>query len=185
VLPVMLLTLAVATAAPASAEPPSGPIDVPSAKTRTGSTTENADRQCPSEEGRNILVCAQRRHPYRLDSDVLEAGRKAESNSRSATAAIPPAQAVCAASPAGCGNGLGSLDLANVAIIAGTMAIDAASGRDWLKPFRPGGPGEYQLYQQAKKMRETQETERAAAEMKAKAQQAEREAAAGSGADSK
>jgi hypothetical protein len=60
----------------------------------------------------------------------------------------------------GCGTGLEGMDLANVAIVAGTMAIKAAKGEDWTKAFKTGGPDEYQLYLQAKQEREAREAER-------------------------
>jgi hypothetical protein len=137
---------------------------------------------CPSHDARNIVVCGQRRQPYRLDPSVMETGREVESNSRSATSAMPTAQAACSASPMGCTKDLRSLDLANVAVVIGTTVARAAKGDDWAKVFRPGGPGEYQLYQQAKRRREAEAEERAAAEVKRKAEAQEREAHATSAA---
>jgi len=138
--------------------------------------TKSPEAACPSHDTRNIVVCGQRRQPYRLDPSVMEAGREAESNSRSATSATPSAQAACSAAPMGCTKDLRSLDLANVAIVLGTAAVSAAKGDDWTKAFRPGGPDEYQLYQQAKRRREAEAAERAAAEVKRKAEAHEREA---------
>jgi len=135
---------------------------------------EAAGSACGSQDTRNIMVCGERRQPYRLDPSVMKAGREAESNSRSATAPMPPAQAACSASKTGC-EGFGSLDLANVAVVVGTMAIRAAKGKDWTRAFRVGGPNEYQLYQQSKQRREAADAERAAAEVKRKAEEAERE----------
>jgi hypothetical protein len=180
----MVLTLGVAATVPAPS--PSISTDASSASAPAAKTIDGSGPKCPSKEAVNIVVCAQRRQSFRLDSDVIAADRQIESNSRSASSATPPAQAVCATSPAGCGIGLESLDLANIALVAGAMAVSAATGKDWLKPFKTGGPGEYQLYRRAKQMREAQETERAAAEMKRKAREAERDAAAAAtGIDSK
>jgi hypothetical protein len=62
----------------------------------------------------------------------------------------------------GCGTGLEGLDLANVAVVVGTMAVKAAKGEDWKKAFRQG-PDEYQLYLQARHQRDAREAERAEA----------------------
>ena len=118
-------------------------------------------RDCTSEDAREVVVCAQQRRAFRLDPDVSRASRQAQDNSRSATSAVPAAQASCAASPAGCGTGLESLDLINVALVVGTAAVRAANGDDWKKAFKTGGPDEYQIYLQAKRLREAHEAERA------------------------
>lgn len=76
----------------------------------------------------------------------------------------------------GCTKDLGSLDLANVAIVVGTTVVRAAKRDDWTKVFRPGGQNEYQLYQQANRQREAEAEERAAAEVKRKAEAQERDA---------
>lgn len=148
----------------------------PTAPAASQVQNESTGAVCPSHDARNIVVCGQRQQPYRLDPSVMDAGREAESNSRSATSATPSAQAVCSVSPTGCTKDLRSLDLANVAIVVGTTAVRAAKGDDWTKVFRRGGPDEYQLYQQAKRRRGAEAEERAAAEMKRKAEAQEREA---------
>jgi hypothetical protein len=124
---------------------------------------------CRSQDPHDIVVCAQRGHGYRLDSNVMDARREAESRSRNATAALPLAQAVCSAAPSGCGNGLEGLDLVNVAFVAGTMAVKAAKGKDWTGALGTGGPDEYQLYLQAKREREQHEADRAAGQLRAAA----------------
>jgi hypothetical protein len=139
-----------------------------------------ADAVCKSQDTRNIVVCGQRRQPYRLDPSVMKAGEDVKSNRRSATSAAPAAQAACSSSPMGCTKDLRSLDLANVAIVVGTTAVRAAKGKDWAKVFRPGGPDEYQLYQQANLRREAEAEERAAAEAKRKAEEQEQDAHPGS-----
>ncbi len=136
------------------------------------------DRTCSSSDPDAVVVCGNRQRAYRLDSGVVEAGRHAESNSRSATVSMPAAQAACAQSPGGCGIGLESLDLGNVAIVAVKGAVQAAEGNDWTRPFKPGGPNEYELYKQAKQRREAEAIEAAALRMKRRAEQAEREASA-------
>lgn len=106
----------------------------------------------------------------------MEANRQAQMNGRSATSAAPAAQTVCAAQPMGCGKGLDSLDLANVAIVGGAAAVEAAKGEDWKRAFKTGGPDEYQLYKQAKRRHELEDDERAAAKVRLQARQAERDA---------
>jgi hypothetical protein len=135
-----------------------------------------ADAACQSEDARNIVVCGQRREQYRLDPSVMKAREEVKSNRRSATSATPAAQAACSSSPMGCTKDLESLDLANVAVVVGTAAVRAAKGEDWAKVFRPGGPDEYQLYQHAKQRGEAEAEERAAAEVKRKAEKQERDA---------
>jgi hypothetical protein len=149
----------------AAAEP------IPAPSVSQGSEA-SAGAPCRAKDPHDILVCGERRQAYRLDPVVMEASRKAEANNRSAIAPMPPAQAVCARAPSGCGAGLEGLDLANVAIVAGTMAVRAADGKDWTSPLRPGGPDEYELYKQARRRRQAEETERAAARVKRRAEEA-------------
>jgi hypothetical protein len=74
------------------------------------------------------------------------------------------------------GKDLKSLDLANLAVVVGTAAVRAAKGEDWAKVFRPGGPDEYQLYQQAKQRRDIAAEARAAAGAKRKAEAQDQDA---------
>jgi hypothetical protein len=167
--PALILILVVASAQPAS---------LPPATATAAPTSAAPDAACQSRDAKDIVVCAQRSQPYRVDPAVNEAGRQLEAKSRSATVATPPAQAICATQPEGCGNSLASLDLLNVAIVAATAGVRAATGKDWTKAFKTGGPDEYQLYQEAKRRREAEDAERAAARFRAKARGAEPEAAA-------
>lgn len=131
--------------------------------------SDSAHRECDTPDARHIIVCAERPRGYRLDPSVVEANKEAAVNNRAADSRTPAAQSVCSTQPMGCGKGLGSVDLVNVAIVAGTMAVRAAEGEDWKKAFRVGGPDEYQLYQAAKRKREAEEAEQAAARAKVKA----------------
>jgi hypothetical protein len=177
--PVLALIIGAAAAAqsnlpavgpdPAVASDSPGRLYGPPVPLPTPRTQKVPDDACNSPDSRDIVVCAQRRQGYRLDPSVSEARQEAQSSSRSAGAARPAAQAACAASPMGCGTGLESLDLVNVALVLGTMAVRAAKGEDWAKAFRTGGPDEYQLYLQAKQRRAARDAERAAASMKAQA----------------
>lgn len=146
-----------------------------SAPTASEARTEPSAAACPPHEDHNIVVCGQRGQAYRLDPNIVEASRGLDREQRSVTGSSPAAQATCSSQPTGCGKDLGSLDLANVAIVAGTMAVRALKGKDWAAGLRTGGPDEYQLYQQAKRRREAAEQQQAAARVKTKARQAERE----------
>jgi hypothetical protein len=110
----------------------------------------------------------------------MDVNRQIQTNERSATSAAPAAQTVCSTQPMGCGKGLDSLDLANVAVVTGTAAVRAAKGEDWTRAFKTGGPDEYQLYQQAKRRHEVEDDERTAAKVRLQARQAELEAHGGS-----
>lgn len=140
--------------------------------------SQPSDAACQSPDPTNIMVCGRRPQPYRPDPSVVEAGRGAERNSRSAISATPVAQAACIASKAGCTKDLSSLDIANVAFLVGRAAVKAARGDDWTRAFRTGGPDQYQLYQQAKRRREAEAQERAAGEAKRRAEAEEQQSRA-------
>ena len=129
---------------------------------------KSAQQGCRPGDPREVVVCAQRQDKYRLDSDVLDAGREAERVNRSISAPVPVAQASCSALPSGCGTGLEGLDLLNVAIVVGKTVVTAAKGEDWTKVLKTGGPDEYELYLAAKQQRLAREDEQATAEAVAK-----------------
>ncbi len=125
-----------------------------------------ADGKCASAETGAIVVCGSGPPPYRIDPDVTAGAQAAERDRDEAIVPVPAAQAACARSPMGCGKGLESLDLANVAVVAGTMAVKAARGEDWARPLRPTGPGEYQRYREAKQVRQERAADRAARKLR-------------------
>ncbi len=178
-LALLLILDAAVTPAPNAVRPP--PAFAPS-NSRLGSSpdaaTQNAtsapDASCRSKNERDIVVCAQRNQEYRLDPSVMDAEQEAKSASRSASAPMPAAQAICSSQPTGCGTGLEGLDLANAAVVIGTAAIKAARGEDWTRPFKTGGSDEYQLYLQAKQRREAREEQQRAEAAALKARQANR-----------
>ena len=129
----------------------------------------NADAKCTSAEAGAIVVCGSGLQPYRIDPDVTAGQQAAQKDRDDARAAVPAAQAACAASPMGCGKGLEGLDWINVAAVAGMAAMRAVRGEDWTKPLRPAGPGEYQRYQEAKKAREERSADRAALRLREQA----------------
>lgn len=178
-LPVLVLMAAQASA-PVAADAGPQPTHNPTVSSPAGKTSQAVEDACQSRNERDIVVCGQRGQAFRVDPDVMEANREVRTNQRSATSPVPPAQALCARPPVGppppCGNGLGSLDLANVAIVVGTTALKAAKGEDWKSIFRPSGPDEYQLYQEAKRRREAEDMARAAARLRTAAREADRKA---------
>jgi hypothetical protein len=130
------------------------------------------DRGCSSPDAAAVVVCGRAAQPYRIDPNVAAAARQTDRDLQGASSATPAAQAACARSPMGCGKGLESLDLANVGLVVSTMAVKAATGKDWAEPLRPAGPGEYQRYREAKQMREEREANRAARALRDKARNA-------------
>ena len=169
--PVVMLIFAgvIAEGPPATATKAATPPPAPS-------PAEASEAACASRDARDIVVCGQRRQSFRLDPSVVEGKQQEDSNSRSATSAVPSAQAACSASKIGCTKDLRSLDLANVGLVAATTAIRAARGEDWTRVFKPGGPDEYELYRQAKRRHEAEAEESAAAEVKRNAEAQERHA---------
>ena len=139
---------------------------------QAGAVPPPAAPKCASHEPGAIVVCGAGPQPYGIDPDVSTGQRAADHDANSATASIPAAQAACADSPMGCGKGLEGLDLINLAVLAGTMAVDAATGRDWARPLRPAGPGEYQRYQEAKQKREERSADLAARRLRDEARKA-------------
>jgi hypothetical protein len=177
---IVAVALVSVTPATASAQTPAPRPSETSANSRTAGPSAKApqapEKACQSQEPGDILVCGQRRQGYRLDPDVIEANREVETNNRSANAPSPAAQSVCSAQPMGCGKSFDSLDLANVAIVAGTIAVKAARGEKWANAFKTGGSDEYQLYQQAKRRHQAEEEERAAIGLRANARETQAEA---------
>ncbi len=185
--PAMTLILALCAASLAQGSQPTQPSA--SSNTASPSSTPANDQMsatrmhmetagpCARQDARSITVCAQRRQGYRLDPSVIEGSRQFEQNNRSATSSTPTAQAVCSSQTMGCGKGLESLDLANVALVIGTAVLKAAKGEKWERAMQPGATDEYQLYRQAKRRREALEDQQAAAAVRTRAKQAERKSA--------
>lgn len=181
----MILGLTAASLAPGSqpiqAAPPSetarGPSKPANRQVSPPSVRKESAAPCAMQDARSITVCAQRRQGYRLDPSVMEASREVEQTNRSLSSPTPAAQAVCSSQTMGCGKGIESLDLANVALVVGTAALKAAKGESWQAAIKPGAADEYQLYRQAKRRHEALEEQRAAAKVRIEAKEAERKAA--------
>jgi hypothetical protein len=163
-LPVALILLAQASAyGPTAPEPPKRPVIPTSA--------DQCDRRAASD--REIVICAERPQGYRLDPDVMEA-RKAK---REALAGRPKSKletmrvSSCGVGPQPCGQP--GIDLLSAAMTAVTMAKRLADGKEIGSMFETEPQSsEYQLYVEAKRLREAREAEAKAkaivAEMKAK-----------------
>jgi hypothetical protein len=145
--------------------PDAHPAPATSAAPATG---QAADPDCSSGNARVLVVCGQRRQGYRPDSSVLDAAGAEKRARESATSSTAQAQSICGTQPMGCAEGPAALDLANVARVVGTAAVQAAEGKDWKQPFE-AGPDEYQLYVQAKRRNAAAEAQRAAQAAKARA----------------
>jgi hypothetical protein len=172
--PTLTLIFALGGAGAMPAAPQAVTPDPAAAAATAGPTS--ADQTCRSLHPRDIVVCGQRPQGYRLDRAVTDANRQAEHDKRSTSGAPPPAQSACAQQPMGCPGGLGSLDLANVALVLGTAGVRAARGQDWARAFKTG-PDEYRLYQQAKRRADADDAARAAARLRSEARDAERKTA--------
>ena len=175
------LTLGIAMLAQvAGAAPNHGPVvqAPPSPPAETVVAAETAPERCaappPTMEPGEIFVCAPRPQGYRLNPDVMEAKRQLRSGRPKRPERMRDTS--CASvGPFGCTPGTG-IDLIGGAIVAATMAARAARGENVGRMFvTDPQPTEYELYVEAKRIREAKEAEAAAkAKTKAKPDQAVR-----------
>ncbi len=159
-LAIALLAASSGAAPPPSAALPERPTESP------GQPSRAADRCGPAPattEPGEIFVCAPRPQGYRINPDILEARRQLRSG--------PPKRpermkdnSCASVGPAGCIGAGAGIDLFGAAITAATMAARAARGENVGKMFvTTPQPSEYQLYLEAKRIREAKEAEAAAA----------------------
>jgi hypothetical protein len=118
-------------------------------------TCQNA---LPTEPG-EIVVCAERPQGYRIDPDILQAGR----DKRSGRKPKPPermADNSCqVVGPMGCANG-SAINLVQAVVGAATMLKKAVNGENVGKMFiTTPEPTDYELYLEAKRRREAAEAE--------------------------
>ena len=190
-LPVALVMLAQAAQA-ASASPPApspapvyGPASpAPARPAPTPASVTAAQRDCASQN-RNpnpneIIVCAVKPQGYRLDPDVLEA-RKLKKQGDAGRPRNPHETYVdhsCATvGPMGC-RGVPTINLIAVAATAAKIADRLSKGQEIGSVFQTEPhPSEYQLYLEAKKLREAKEDEKAA-QARAASEQAKKPASA-------
>jgi len=159
----------------------------PAAATQAQAPTaaKPADRECsprhPGPDDREIVVCAIRPEGYRIDPDVLAAG-KAKKQARAGGLKRPESfkQNDCATvGPMGCRGGA-AINVLAAAMTAAEMAARLAKGQEIGSMFMTTPePSEYELYKLAKQEREAKQAQAAA-----KAQAEARAAAAATAAPS-
>ena len=170
-LPVALALLAQAAATSEVAGPPVRPTTEAAAPPKSECTTPAA----PDPNSREIVVCALRPQGYRLDPDVL-AARRLKKKGETVRPRNPHETYVdhsCATvGPMGC-RGQPTIDVFTAAAALATMAGRLSNGQEIGSMFqtRPTS-SEYQLYLQAKKLREEEEADKAAKAKAAAAQAA-------------
>jgi hypothetical protein len=173
-LPLAIALLAgMAGAAPAS-EPALAEQPESNAPTQSGQQANRAERCGPAPatiEPGEIFVCAPRPEGYRINPDVMEAKRQLRSGRPRSPERMRDTS--CASvGPFGCTPGAG-IDLIGAALTAATMASRAARGENVGRMFvTDPQSSEYELYVEAKRIREEKEAvAAAAAKAKAKAAQ--------------
>jgi hypothetical protein len=168
-LPILMLMTA-----PAAAEVPAAPQ--PEMAAAPASAVEPCRTDYPKEGEQEIVICVERQQGYRLDPDVMEAGRQAKRNKSKRPERF--ADRSCE-SVGGHGCGTAGINLLAAALTAAEMAKRAATGGNVGEMFiTDPQPDEYQLYLQAKRDREAKRAAEAArlkaeAEVRAKAAEAE------------
>jgi len=179
-LPAALLMVAQAAGASASY----GPDEPPVPKAPAAAPAQPCTATRPGADTREIVICAPRVEPYRIDPDLLEARREKKRNANPPKRPERFATNSCAVGPMGCGPQAG-INLVGAAITAVTMAEKAVKGENVGQMFvTDPQPSEYQLYLAAKARREEAEAQRRAADVTAKARAAEAQAASSANAGS-
>ena len=166
----------VAGAAPAHGPLPPAPPEAPAKSIATGAKADGCAAAPAKMEPGEIFVCAPRPEGYRLNPDVMEAKRQLRSGRPKSPERMRDTS--CASvGPFGCTPGAG-IDLIGAALTAATMASRAARGENVGRMLvTTPQPSEYELYVEAKRIREEKEADAAAAakaEAKAKAAEAPR-----------
>ena len=163
----------VAGAAPDAAAAPSQPPPT-IAETRP-QAAERCSSAMPTPESGEIVVCVQRPEGYRLNPDVMETKRLLR-RGRPKPPETMKDNSCASVGPMGCaGMGGAGIDLVGAAIVLGTMATKAVRGENVGRMFvTDPQPSEYELYVEAKRIREAKEAE-AKAKEKAEAAEAPRQ----------
>jgi hypothetical protein len=155
--------------APAAAEPPT------TAPTPAGPNPPAARCSTPGPNDREIVICAERPHGYRIDPDVRQAVRARRSGGRPTRPGPGGGRdtSCTVVGPFACGPSAGVNLVSAVGTLA-TMASRVAKGEEIGSMFvTDPNPSEYQLYREAKQAREAKEAEaKAKVEAKAKAEAA-------------
>jgi hypothetical protein len=150
-LPLALLLLADGAAYGPAAPAPKKPA----AKVATADGCATAQS---SGNSRGIVICAQRPNGYRLDPDVMEARKEKREAlaGRSKTPAEKMKISNCGVGPQPCGTA--GINLLAAALTAAEMAKRLSEGKEIGSMFlTTPEPSEYQLYVEAKHLREAKE----------------------------
>lgn len=156
---------------PVPPKPPPKPPE-PKAPKMVGGRVKAADRCLPppaSAAQGDILVCGQRPE-YRIDPDIVEAKRAVRSGGRPRRPERMKDNSCASVGPMGCGPPAG-INLIAAAMTAAEMAKRLSKGQEIGSMFVTDPQStEYQLYVEAKRLREVKEAEAAlAAKVKAAA----------------
>jgi hypothetical protein len=133
-----------------------------------------AEACIPGQRGSNpneIVICAPRVEPYRIDPDLLEARRLKRNDDAGRPTRPGPSGArmvdCSTIGPMGCRGGA-SINVAAAALTAAQMATRLAEGKEIGSMFvTDPHPSEYQLYLEARAQREAREAARAGARLRA------------------
>lgn len=156
-------------AAPASADSASGPAAPDPPKAEAAGPDPGCVTPLPSEDSREIIVCAERPEGYRINPDVMEAHRDHRSAGRPTRPGTIRDDSCASVGPMGC-RGQAGINVLAAAATAAEMARRLSNGEEIGSMFQTDRqPSEYELYVAAKRRREAAEAE-AAARAKAKAQ---------------
>ncbi len=115
----------------------------------------------PTEPG-EIVVCAVKPQGYRIDPDILQAGREKRNRRRPKPPDRMADKSCQVVGPMGC-RGEATVNVVQATLAAATMLKKAVNGENVGKMFvtRPE-PSEYELYLEAKRGRQAREEEEAA-----------------------
>ena len=143
-----------ASGAPATADQPAKPT-----------AADGCKNPWPNAETQEIIVCAERPQGYRIDPDILEAGKMKRSGGRPSRPHAGGARdtSACAVGPHPMGCQSAGINIIGAALTAAQMASRLAKGQEIGSMFvTDPEPNEYQLYLAAKAAREAEEAEKAA-----------------------
>ncbi|MDQ3143389.1 MAG: hypothetical protein M3Q57_00730 [Pseudomonadota bacterium] len=153
----ILFALAASLAAPGQAQTPAqaSPASVPQAWTDSGPDAASirlTEPDCRSTAAANpdeILVCAERSDPYRIDPAILSAGRAVDASPERRPAYQSVGVDKC--SPVGIAGcpGRDVIPVTRIALTIARAALMAAKGDDWREVFRTR-EDEYRLMREAK-----------------------------------
>ena len=157
--------LAIAAQSAAGAQAPEAATAAPSAQVARPAPSGTCRNSWPNLETGEIVVCAERPQGYRIDPDILAAGKMKRSGGRPSKphAAGVRDTSACAVGPHPMGCQGAGINIIGAALTAAEMASRLAKGQEIGSMFvTDPQPSEYQLYMAAKAAREAEEAEEAA-----------------------